>query len=736
GLAADYMIVSATQYIVDGKLGDDSNSGKRTGDAFRTIQRCVEELKVSKPGDECRLRSGRYHEEVHISGLKGTSDKPFIIGGYGDERPIWDGTVLIQPKSWSFDKTTGICSASIKDDIFALLLDDELLTPARWPNALWSDKTLFNNKYWGHCDEKSSYGNIIDDGFADLAKSGIDANGSMAILNIGSWITYVRPVLSHKPGSPKFTYDHDMGTVPWNKKHNQYYLEASLSLLDAPEEWFYDNITNILYYIPRSGICPDPKSTALRGRTIDYGLTIKDTNGLKISNMTFLAANINAYSTSRSKKKGTKYTRINEIHLDSLMFKFPSSSHRMLGSTDQPKYTRLISRTRHNKNIVRGHVSVVNCTFEGSEGPALVHDGIGNYIHNNFFEYNIFTGQTYGWEVAVGGVILGNGEDETISQNYLSYNGGSEGIKTGLTPTVKFNHIVGHCAGSNQNDGGAIQITIPGQNGANISHNWVRDSPKHSIRFDTPHPLNGRKVGTNGYVGYNVVWDTKGMSIKGDNHTVANNLVIDRNNKGKCSLCVFYKLWKYIDIFNNYTTTINNGATQADGGKDAARLPNNHPLPGAVVDNNYSDKDVLKQVVDPDNWDFRPVAGGEFTAGASLIGPYLPGSKVKTYWIPGRKLFKTSTPVPVSDGTTSFTRDVVMFLGGYMADKHHFYFGMDKTRVEKATKSDTEYQYTLHDDEENVLSLPTLKKGSQYFWRVDAQRQGTNYKGDVWNFNT
>ncbi|CAL4084686.1 unnamed protein product, partial [Meganyctiphanes norvegica] len=203
-----------------------------------------------------------------------------------------------------------------------------------------------------------------------------------------------------------------------------------------------------------------------------------------------------------------------------------------------------------------------------------------------------------------------------------------------------------------------------------------------------------------------------------------------------CSLCVLYRFWWYLDIFNTHSTTINNGATQADGGVHAEEWPKKWPLPGEVVENNYSGEDVLEQIVDPDNWDFRPIMGGAFTEGEHLIGPYLPGNEAKTYWIPGRKLFKTSTPVPVSGGTTMSDRDVVMFLGGFKADKHHFYFGMDKIKVEEATLHDEEYQYTLDEEEGNILSLPTLKEGSQYFWRVDVQTQGTIYKGDVWNFYT
>ena len=85
---------------------------------------------------------------MFINGLSSSEERPLVIRGFQDERPIWDGSVPIQPKEWDFDPKTGICSAAIEEDIFALLLDDQLLTPARWPNALWEDKTVFDNRYW------------------------------------------------------------------------------------------------------------------------------------------------------------------------------------------------------------------------------------------------------------------------------------------------------------------------------------------------------------------------------------------------------------------------------------------------------------------------------------------------------------------------------------------------------------------------------------------------------------
>lgn len=63
---------------------------------FTTIQACVN--KLSKPGDECVIPGGRYHEHVTITNKHGTPDKPMIIRGLNDEYPIIDGTVQIRPK--------------------------------------------------------------------------------------------------------------------------------------------------------------------------------------------------------------------------------------------------------------------------------------------------------------------------------------------------------------------------------------------------------------------------------------------------------------------------------------------------------------------------------------------------------------------------------------------------------------------------------------------------------------
>lgn len=107
--------VTGTLYYVDGKNGDDSDRGDILDSAFATIKTCIDALK--RPGDECHIRAGRYHQnEFQISGKLGTQSQPIVIRGYQGEVPIIDGTVALTPKAgWKLDRKSGIyrCSYGI-----------------------------------------------------------------------------------------------------------------------------------------------------------------------------------------------------------------------------------------------------------------------------------------------------------------------------------------------------------------------------------------------------------------------------------------------------------------------------------------------------------------------------------------------------------------------------------------------------------------------------------------------
>lgn len=253
-----------TFYYVDGENGDDSNNGESVSSAFASIKICIDAL--ANPGDECQIRGGRYHQsEFHISGKRGSSSKPIIIRGYKEEIPIIDGTIPLEPIGNSAWKRTrdGIYMAKIEQDIWQLFVDGDMMTNARWPNALWSDRTIFLNKHWAKSAKSSTRGKMVDNGAKNLAGSGLNATGAMAILNIGSFNTFAATVEDHPPGQNFFTYPDTFGDIKFKASHNQYFLEDKLEFLDQSGEWFYDKNTKTLYVKTPDGKSPEGR---IRGK--------------------------------------------------------------------------------------------------------------------------------------------------------------------------------------------------------------------------------------------------------------------------------------------------------------------------------------------------------------------------------------------------------------------------------------------------------------------------------------
>lgn len=256
------LCVTGTIYYADGNNGDDLNDGEGISSAFASIKPCIDAL--TNPGDECHIRSGRYHQsEFQISGKHGSADQPMLIRGYQNEIPVIDGTIPLTPEAgWELGED-GIYSAQIERDIWQLFVDGEMMTNARWPDSLWSDETIFLNKFWGKSAKRSRRGKMIDNGEQNLAGSGLNATGAMAILNIGSFNTFTAIVKSHTTGQNFFTYHDTFGKIDFKPFQNQYFLEDKLEFLNKAGEWFYNKNTKTVYVKTLDGKSPEGR---IRGK--------------------------------------------------------------------------------------------------------------------------------------------------------------------------------------------------------------------------------------------------------------------------------------------------------------------------------------------------------------------------------------------------------------------------------------------------------------------------------------
>ena len=224
-----------------------------------------------------------------------------------------------------------------------------------------------------------------------------------------------------------------------------------------------------------------------------------------------------------------------------------------------------------------------------------------------------------------------------------------------------------------------------------------------------------------------------------------NNLAFQKYNEKdddkqgtRCSLCVLKFVRSNPGEINNNSVVINNIADKANGGINVWKRPSVFPVPGRIVKNNQFHAKIAEQIMDHNNFDFRPVKGSQ--AAINGMGPYLYEERMAKYWIPGRQLYKASTPVPQNGSVTvkAARRDAIMFLQAWDCRTHIIYFGSNIKAVENAQNvKDINYVGTLENGS-NIFYLPNkLAKLTTYYWRVDAVTDtGVVYKGEVWNFTT
>lgn len=175
---------------------------------------------------------------------------------------------------------------------------------------------------------------------------------------------------------------------------------------------------------------------------------------------------------------------------------------------------------------------------------------------------------------------------------------------------------------------------------------------------------------------------------------------------------------------NQNTVVRYNAADIANGGVHNKTL---YGMAGILKYNSIGN--VRVQLMDPDNMDFRPRADSLYNLQG--VGPY-DFTETKThYWIPGRKQYKASKPVPPDKSTTvkAASRDALMWLNGFEGQVHVLHFG---------TSPDNLRQQGVARNGGNVVKLKMkVARGRQYYWRVDV-KVGGNVKhiGDVWTFTT
>ena len=288
---------AGTAIYVDGVYGDDSYAGTSTC-PIKTLSGAIDE---AVNNDEIIMQSGLYHDNVSIDGIDN-----LIIRAATGATVIFDGTRSITEDLggvWGSADSNGIQEVTLTQDGWQLFLAHEEQVPARWPNAQFSDDTVFNRSYMAEgtlTNSNNAYtiGWLTDAGpeagvhgglNETINATGLDPVGAIAVMNLGSFRSNSREITGWNPANGTFSYD---GTgVGWKAKHHAYFLEGKRELIDTDGEWWYNNTDNTLHY--KTPTSQDANDLDLRIKVQPFAISVDNSDGVTIQGIDFFGTTVN-----------------------------------------------------------------------------------------------------------------------------------------------------------------------------------------------------------------------------------------------------------------------------------------------------------------------------------------------------------------------------------------------------------------------------------------------------------
>ena len=406
-------VFAQTDYYVS-KAGSDLNIGSESL-PFKTLSKALNSFGAS--GGNCFIKEGTYHESIIIDGKNNITIQP-----YNGDVVILDGTVEISTSWTQSSGSPSIYETTLSQDIWQLFIDNKQQVMARWPNAQFIDDSVYNQDFWVESDASLDTNGTMNTVSSpeDLASSGINAQGALAIANVGSWKTWVVPITSHTTGSNTFSYE--PATTFLTKDHH-YYLEGKIDLLNTQNEWFYDATTKKL------SVWGDPTGKEIKGKVQSYVFTMNNCTNITLENLNFFATTISATDST-------------DITVNNCLFSFPSCSKRMLGVTSHPLTTELSNAP--TSSIWPGHSNqpgrfkFFQCLFEHTDGDAILLYGQDNIIEDCYFHHIDYSCGSLRY---LQNSIINRGSNCTFKNNTVHTTSASSVLDLGDAPEISYNDI-------------------------------------------------------------------------------------------------------------------------------------------------------------------------------------------------------------------------------------------------------------------------------------------------------
>ena len=762
---------AATYYV--SPTGNDGNAGTREA-PFKTFQKVVPLL---QGGDTLFLTGGRYSETMLLENIEASLENPITLRSVPGEQVILDGTVeigSIADGDWR-QHNGRIYKRKLREEIWQVLIDDQEMIRARWPNASINPKA--DNYIWGgrgmtsHTSPESGtgYGTMVD---SELSEFPYSLDGAMAVMN-QRFRTFSRFVKGHEPGGDTFTYDRDIDqrNLPPEKRdpdkvptdgiyqftgksvlNMRYYLEGKLEFLDAPGEWFFDKASLTLFVHTLDG--KSPESMIVRGKIKDFGLDVADCKGIIIDGLDFFGCTFQLEEVLNCEIRNCNlkyYAALRRMlgeevpHLTSHRFEgfVPTQISAVGGAGTELEDGKMVPEGIFEDS----GIAVRNCRFSYGEGTALKVKANQIVVENCRFTY-------CDWSCSgLGAVVKGDGYRKQFRRLEFEWCPRSETMQPGTSSLVELCDF-GKQLGLGQEDGSNIEASHHFD--LEIRRSWFHDNTKFGPRFDGSERMPER---CNGKIHHNVCFNMNSINpesnvkrgaetikVKGDAHWVVNNTLLNITGVG----IGVPKIWKsfgpdrrVLAEFNAETIIRNNICRLIASDRIVEDAEDGKIPPAGIVDHNIHE-DAAQYLRDPVNRDFRPKAKSELVgAGVYVDGitpPELKRKRVdigayqhdcKEYWIPGFQEARASKPIPADGAENAQPDSALIWLGGYQGKVYEIYIGVDREAVEKA---DTTSPLFRGRQVNNIYVPKQIPTGRTCYWRIDTIKDGETVAGAIWQF--
>ncbi len=259
-LLSFFSISHAETYYVSNS-GNDSNAGNNESQAWLSLEK-VNSFSFS-PGDQILFKRGDEWKGGILLNQSGTPENPIIYGAYGvGEKPIFHGDR--RTIGWSHHEGN-IYKATVSNPINQLSWNDETMQLARYPDSTYLYMSSIASNTTFSCEE--------------LPAS--DWVGATAILRLVPW-GFEAKKISGSSGNSLTIESFPYGSYAMNSG-DPFFIINSLTTLDSPGQWVYEESTNTLYFWPPEGSVPNDES--VRVSIDEYGFKGTDISFVNIQDI-------------------------------------------------------------------------------------------------------------------------------------------------------------------------------------------------------------------------------------------------------------------------------------------------------------------------------------------------------------------------------------------------------------------------------------------------------------------